>query len=149
MSLRNRFRGRQTQFSVELLDGILFIAGFGYLVLRIDPRVAAFEGGLVVGYLLRVWEKMSISERILEEVVPREARQQVEAEVAAEVDARVAAEVAQQVGAEFEARLDEAVERRVTEDGERGGRAGRRREDAPGGGRPVRLIAAVSRRRGR
>lgn len=88
----SRFQGRQTQFHVELLCGLLFVAGFGFLVFRVDPRVAAFEGGLVVGYLLRVWEKMSIYERILEDAVSQEAERQVEAEVGdldEQIDGRV------------------------------------------------------------
>ena len=80
-ALSGRFQGRETQFHIELLYGALFVGGFAYLVFRVDPRVAAFEGGLVVGYLLRVWEKMSIYERILQEAVSREAETQVEAEV--------------------------------------------------------------------
>ena len=73
MSFGRSFQGRQTQFYIELLYGALFIAGFGFLVFRTDPRVAAFEGGLVVGYLLRIWEKMSIYERILQEAVSEAA----------------------------------------------------------------------------
>lgn len=117
MSLRtlgSHFRGRQTQFHIELLYGVLFIAGFGYLVFRMDPRVAAFEGGLVVGYLLRIWEKMSIYERILEETVSREAERQVETEVEEQVPDEVETEVEEQVEAEM-ADLDEQIEERVTE----------------------------------
>jgi len=128
MSLRtisSRFRGRQVQFHIELLYGLLFIGGFGYLVFRIDPRVAAFEGGLVAGYLLRIWEKMSIYERILEESVSREAERQVESEVedqvpeevATEVESQVedeiAEEVEERVGEEVEERLKQQVEDRV------------------------------------
>ncbi|MFB6167613.1 MAG: hypothetical protein ABEJ43_02075, partial [Haloferacaceae archaeon] len=92
MSVTNRLRGRGSQFHVELLYGVLFVVGFGYLVFRVDPRVAAFEGGLVLGYLLRVWEKMSLYERILEEAV------------SAEAETQVAEEVEEQVGDEVEER---------------------------------------------
>ncbi|MFB6147015.1 MAG: hypothetical protein ABEJ08_04945 [Halobacteriaceae archaeon] len=115
MSLRNRFQGRETQFHIELLYGVLFIAGFGYLAFRVDPRVAAFEGGLVVGYLLRVWEKMSIYERILEEAVSREAEQQVEAEVEAQVEEEVATELEDQVDEEVREQIDEEVADQIEE----------------------------------
>ncbi|MFB6250658.1 MAG: hypothetical protein ABEI27_03045, partial [Halobellus sp.] len=88
-TLSGRFSGRETQFRIELVYGALFIVGFAYLVFRIDPRVAALEGGLVLGYLLRVWEKMSIYERVLEEAVSEEAETQVEAEVEAQVEGQV------------------------------------------------------------
>lgn len=119
MSLRDRLQGRETQFYVELLYGLLFIAGFGYLAFRVDPRVAAFEGGLVAGYLLRIWEKMSIYERILEEAVSREAETQVEAEVEAqvadEVEAEVEDQVAEEVEAEVETQVADEVEQQVAE----------------------------------
>jgi len=126
MALSSRFQGRQTQFHVELLYGILFIAGFGYLVFRVDPRVAAFEGGLVVGYLLRMWEKMSIYERILEESIAEEAEAQVaseveeqvteevEAEVEEQVADEVATEAAEQVGEEVDQVLEEQVAEEVS-----------------------------------
>ena len=79
--LTGRFQGRETQFHIELLYGALFVGGFVYLVFRVDPRVAAFEGGLVVGYLLRIWEKMSIYERIIQEAVSEAAETQVEAQM--------------------------------------------------------------------
>jgi cobalamin biosynthesis protein CbiD len=114
MSIRNRFQGRQTQFHIELLYGFLFIAGFGYLAFRVDPRVAAFEGGLVVGYLLRIWEKMSIYERILEEVVSEEAQRQVESEVQDQVADEVASEIDAQVGGDLE-NLDAQIDERIDE----------------------------------
>jgi hypothetical protein len=108
MSVRSRFQGRQTQFHTELLYGLLFIARFAYLAFRVDPRVVAFEGGLVAGYLLRIWEKMSIYERILEEVVSQEA------------EAQVASEVEEQVSAEFDDPGEQIAERVAehVEDGE-------------------------------
>ena len=107
MLLSGRFQGRQTQFHIELLYGALFVIGFVYLVFRVDPRVAAFEGGLVVGYLLRIWEKMSIYERLIEEAVSQEAETQVEAEVQEQVGERVGEEVEEQV----ETTVDERVDR--------------------------------------
>ena len=110
MSARSRFQGWQTMFHIELLYGVLFIGGFAVLVYRFDPRLAAFEGGLVVGYILRVWEKMSIYERVVEAAVSEEAQAQVRAEagqrVQAEAEERVQAEVADSV----DERLDEAAE---------------------------------------
>lgn len=115
-TLSGRFRGRQTQFHIELVYGLLFIAGFGYLVFRVDPRVAAFEGGLVIGYLLRIWEKMSIYERILEETISQEAEQQVEAEVEEQVGDEVETEVEEQVGVEVEEQVADEVEQQVGEE---------------------------------
>lgn len=116
-ALASRFQGRGTQFHVELLYGVLFVAGFAYLVFRVDPRVAAFEGGLVVGYLLRIWEKMSIYERIIEEAVSEEAETQVATEVEDRVPGEVQAEVEEQVtdevATEVEDRVDEEVDRRL------------------------------------
>lgn len=109
-AIGSRLQGRQTQFHIELLYGLLFVAGFGYLVFRVDPRVAAFEGGLVVGYLLRIWEKMSIYERIIEEAVSREAQSQVEAEVEEQVADEVATEVEEQVEDEMATEIEEQVE---------------------------------------
>ncbi|QLK24317.1 hypothetical protein HYG81_07115 [Natrinema zhouii] len=105
MAVRSRLQGKQTQFHIELVYGLLFIAGFAVLAFRVDPRIAAFEGGLVVGYLLRIWEKMAIYERILEEMVSREA----ETQVASEVDDQVAAEVEEQVGDEVAAEVDDRI----------------------------------------
>ena len=112
--LTGRFQGRETQFHIELLYGALFIGGFAYLVFRVDPRVAAFEGGLVVGYLLRIWEKMSIYERLIQEAVSAEAETQVEAEVEQQVD-RVEEQVDEQVEERIEEQVDEQVEERVEE----------------------------------
>ena len=114
-ALSGRFQGRETQFHIELLYGALFVGGFAYLVFRVDPRVAAFEGGLVVGYLLRVWEKMSIYERILQEAVSREAETQVEAEVEEQVGEQVEERVEEQVGEQVEETVGERVEKRVDE----------------------------------
>jgi uncharacterized membrane protein YheB (UPF0754 family) len=128
MSVRSRLQGWQTMFGIELLYGVLFVGGFAVLVYRFDPRVAAFEAGLVVGYILRVWEKMSIYERAIQDAVSEEAEQRVQAEaeqrvgdevaeqVAAEVDKRVADEVADEVAAEVDERVPEKVEETVTEE---------------------------------
>ena len=114
MSVTSRFQGWQTMFHIELLYGVLFVGGFAALVFRFDPRLAAFGGGLVVGYILRVWEKMSIYERVIEDAVSAEAEEQVRAEaeerVQAEVEDTVGAEVAEQVPEEVAERLDEAAE---------------------------------------
>ena len=119
MSVSGRFQGRQTQFYIELLYGALFIGGFAYLVFRVDPRVAAFEGGLVVGYLLRVWEKMSIYERILQDIVSQEAETQVASEVGEQVGDEVTAEVEEQVG-DVDERIEREVDERVAEEIEEG-----------------------------
>ena len=107
--LTGRFQGRETQFHIELLYGALFIGGFAYLVFRVDPRVAAFEGGLVVGYLLRIWEKMSIYERLIQEAVSAEAETQVEAEVEQQVD-RVEEQVDERVAEKVEETVTERVD---------------------------------------
>ncbi|WP_435180234.1 hypothetical protein [Halorussus sp. AFM4] len=138
--LRNALGDREVRFYVELLYGLLFVGGFAFLAFEVDPRVAAFEGGLVVGYLLRVWEKMSIYERVLERAVSEEAEEQVateldervgervdtevrqqmdgvsdriDEEVAAQVDEQVEAEVEQQVDAELDEQVEAEVEQQV------------------------------------
>lgn len=105
MSVHSRFHGKQTQFYIEMVYGVLFVGGFAVLVFQFDPRLAAFEGGLVVGYLLRVWEKMSIYERIIEEAVSAEA----ESQVADEVDEQVADQVEEQVADEVATEVEEQV----------------------------------------
>jgi hypothetical protein len=124
-----QLRGRQTQFYIDLLYGLGFAGGFGYLLLvGMDPLIAAFQSGLVFGYFLRVWEKMSVYERILqeevaaeaEEAVAEEAEQAVAAEaemaVAEEVEAAVADEVEERVGEEVDERFDEEIDERVSEE---------------------------------
>ena len=97
-------RGHQTQFYIDIIYGLGFATGFGYLLfVGMDPRVAAFQGGLVFGYILRVWENMSVYERILQE------------EVAAEAEAAVAEEAEQAVATEAEAAVAEEVEDAVAD----------------------------------
>ncbi len=114
-ALTGRFQGRGTQFHIELLYGALFIGGFAYLVFRVDPRVAAFEGGLVVGYLLRVWEKMSIYERIIQETVSEAAETQVEEEVGEQVEERVDEQVEERVEERVDTRIESQVREEVEE----------------------------------
>lgn len=76
-----RFSGRQTQFYVDIVFGVTFSLGFGYLLLfGMDSRIAALEAGVVIGYVLRVWENMSIYGQILEDEVAEEVEQQVPSE---------------------------------------------------------------------
>jgi hypothetical protein len=112
-SRRDERTERETQFYVELAYGLLFVGGFAFLAVRVDPRVAAFEGGLVVGYLLRVYEKMAIYERVLESAVSAEAESQVAEAVDDQVGDAVAEEVEDAVAAEVDAELDDAVEAEV------------------------------------
>lgn len=120
-----RFRGQQTQFYIDVAYGIVFSAGFGYLLfVGMDPRIAAFQGGLVLGYFLRVWENMSVYERILEEEVAAEAEdavaEEIETQVPGEAEKRVAEAVEEQVPTEVEetvgGRIQEEVEERVPEE---------------------------------
>lgn len=128
-----QLRGRQTQFYIDIIYGLGFAVGFGYLLFGgMDPRVAAFQGGLVFGYILRVWENMTIYERILQEEVAaeaeeavaeevaRELEEQVPGEVTAEVEKQVpeemAAEIEEQVGEEFDERVADEVEERFDEE---------------------------------
>ncbi|GAA0274981.1 hypothetical protein LT974_13495 [Halobacterium noricense] len=81
------FSGRQTQFYVDVVYGAAFSLGFGYLlVFGMDARVAALQGGLVLGYFLRVQENMRIYEQSLEEQVAAEVEDAVQERVAAEVE---------------------------------------------------------------
>lgn len=131
-----QFRGRQTQFYIDIVYGGAFAVGFGYLLfVGMDPRVAAFQGGLVLGYFLRVWENMSIYERILQEEIAEEAEevvaeevadrvpgeaeeqvaQEVEQQVSDEVTAEIEHQVPEEVTAEVEERIDEEVEEQIDE----------------------------------
>lgn len=76
------------------------------------PGIAAFEGGLVVGYIRRIWEKMSIYERVFQEAVSREAEQQVESEVESQVEREVEQQV-EEMQDEMEAEVESPVESRV------------------------------------
>jgi hypothetical protein len=124
-----QLRGRQTQFYIDLIYGLGFAGGFGYLLfVGMNPLIAAFQSGLVLGYFLRVWEKMSVYERILHEEVAAEAEEAVaeeaelavaeEAEeaVAREVEATVADEVEERVGEEVDERFDDEIDERVSEE---------------------------------
>jgi len=108
-----QLRGRQTQFYIDLLYGLGFAGGFGYLLfVGMDPLIAAFQSGLVLGYFLRVWEKMSVYERILHEEVAAEA----EEAVAAEAEQAVAEEAEVAVAEEVEEAVDEEIDERMTEE---------------------------------
>jgi hypothetical protein len=142
-----QLRGRQTQFYIDLIYGLGFAVGFGYLlIVGMNPLVAAFQSGLVLGYFLRVWENMSVYERILQQEVAAEAEEavaheiedtmpdEVEDAVAAEVEGAVAEEaedavpeevtaevekqVAEEMADEIKERVGEEVEDRLPEAGE-------------------------------
>jgi uncharacterized membrane protein YheB (UPF0754 family) len=105
-----QLRGRQTQFYIDLIYGLGFAVGFGYLlIVGMNPLVAAFQSGLVLGYFLRVWENMSIYERILQEEVAAEA----EEAVAHEIEDTMPGEVEDAVAEEFEDTMPEEVEAAV------------------------------------
>jgi len=132
-----QLQGRQTQFYIDLIYGLGFAGGFGYLLLYgMNLGVAAFSAGLIFGYFLRVWEKMIVYERILHEEVAAEAEQVVaeeaETAVAEEAEATVADEVTaevekqvpeemsdqieEQLGEEMDDRFDEELDERVAEE---------------------------------
>ena len=105
--------GRQTQFYIDLIYGIGFSAGFGYLLfVGMNPLVAAFQSGLVLGYFLRVWENMSVYERILHEEVAAEA----EEVVADEIEDTMPEEVEDAIAEELEDTMPEEVEEAVAEE---------------------------------
>jgi len=125
-----QLRGRQTQFYIDLIYGIGFAGGFGYLLfVGMNPMIAAFQSGLVFGYFLRVWENMSVYERILQEEVAAEAEEavaqevedavteevekQVPEEMANEIEERVGEEVDDRVGDEIDERVSEQVEEQI------------------------------------
>jgi hypothetical protein len=115
-----RFRGHQSQFYIDLVYGFAFSLGFGYLLfVGMDPRIAAFQGGLVLGYFLRVWENMSVYERILEEEVAAEAEdavaEEIETQVPGKAEQHIAEEIEAQVGPEVEERVPEEVTSEVEE----------------------------------
>ncbi|HKL88665.1 MAG TPA: hypothetical protein VJ884_06635 [Salinibacter sp.] len=116
-----QLQGRQTQFYIDLLYGLGFAGGFGYLLfVGMDPLIAAFQSGLVLGYFLRVWEKMSVYERILHEEVAAEAEEAVAAEaeaaVAEEVEDAVDEEIGERMTEQMDERFDEEIGERVTEE---------------------------------
>lgn len=110
-----QLRGRQTQFYIDLVYGLAFAVGFGYLlIVGMNPLVAAFQSGLVLGYFLRVWENMSVYERILQQEVAAEA----EEAVAHEIEDTMPDEVEDAVAEEFEDTMPEEVEAAVTSEAE-------------------------------
>lgn len=116
-----QLRGRQTQFHIDVAYGVAFSLGFGYLLFYgMDARIAAFQGGLVLGYFLRVWEKMTVYEQVLEEEVAQAAEAQVSEEVEERVpdaaEAQVATEVAEQVPGEVAFEVEERVESEVPDE---------------------------------
>jgi hypothetical protein len=116
-----QLRGRQTQFYIDLLYGLGFAGGFGYLLfVGMNPLIAAFQSGLVLGYFLRVWENMSVYERILQEEVAAEAEEAVAAEaeeaVAEEVEDAVDEQIGERMAEEMDERFDEEIGERVTEE---------------------------------
>lgn len=119
--MRQNFHGRQTQFYIDLVYGIAFALGFGYLLfVGMDGRVAAFQGGLVFGYFLRVWENMTVYERILEEEVAREAEEavadEVETQVPSEAEEAVADEIDAQISDEAEEAVADEIDEQITDE---------------------------------
>ena len=94
--------GRRTQFYIDMIYGVLFVIGFLMLMYWMDVRIAAFQGGLVIGYILHVWEKMIGYEQALSEAVSTEA----EEVVAEEAQQQVASEAEEAVASEMEGRMD-------------------------------------------
>jgi hypothetical protein len=119
-----QLQGRQTQFYIDLIYGLGFAAGFGYLLIYgMNLGVAAFSAGLIFGYFLRVWEKMIVYERILheevaaeaEEVVAAEAEEAVADEVTAEVEKQVPEEMSDRIEEQFDEEMDERFEEEFDE----------------------------------
>lgn len=109
-------RGRQAQFYIDIVYGIVFSITFGFLLfVDMDPRVAAFAGGLVLGYFLRVWENMTVYERILQEAVAEEVAEQVPQEAEERVAREVEATVPEEVHAEAEEQVAQEVREQVAE----------------------------------
>lgn len=111
--MMGRFSGRQTQFYIDVVYGAAFALAFGYLlVYGMDARVVAFQGGLIFGYFLRVWENMTVYERLLAEEVAERA----EAQVAEEVETRVPTEAEEAVAEEIEDRVPSEAQAAVAEE---------------------------------
>lgn len=107
--------GRQTQFYIDIIYGAGFALGFGYLLIAgMNPLVVAFQGGLVLGYILRVWENMSIYERILQEEVAAEAEEAVAEEIEDTMPGEVENAVAEEVKGAVAEEAEEAVPEEVT-----------------------------------
>lgn len=111
-----QLQGRQTQFYIDLIYGLGFAVGFGYLLIYgMNLGVAAFSAGLIFGYFLRVWEKMIVYERILHEEVAAEAEQVVAAEAETAVAEEAEATVADEVTAEVERQVPEEMSDQIEE----------------------------------
>ena len=116
-----QLRGRQTQFYIDLIYGLGFAVGFGYLLfVGMNPLVAAFQSGLVLGYFLRVWENMSVYERILHEEVAAEAEEvvadEIEDTMPGEVEEAVAEEAEDAVPEEVTAEVEKQVAQEMTDE---------------------------------
>jgi hypothetical protein len=112
-----QLRGRQTQFYIDLIYGLGFAGGFGYLLfVGMNPMIAAFQSGLLFGYFLRVWENMSVYERILQEEVAAEAEEAVAQEVEDAVTEEVEKQVPEEMADEIEERVGEEVDDRVCDE---------------------------------
>lgn len=110
-------RGRHTQFYIDILYGLAFAGGFGYLLgFGMDPLVAAFMGGLVMGYFLRVWENMSVYERILREEVASRAESHVAEELEEQVPDRVEEEVVTETQAQVSDVMDSQIPEKVEQE---------------------------------
>ena len=115
------FSGHRTQFYVDIVYGAVMVAGFGYLLLvEMNPVVVAFLGGAVFGYILRVWENMSVYERAIAERAEAAVEAEAEAAVTAEAEDAVPEKAEEAVAAEVEEQVDEEladdVEERVDEE---------------------------------
>ncbi len=115
-----KLSGRRTQFYIDGLYGVSFIVGIGYLMfITMEPIVAGFMGGLVLGYFLHVWEKMATYEKILMREVSEEAEKQVESKadetVEKKVDEKVTEKVDEKANETVEKKVDRELDKKVEE----------------------------------
>lgn len=111
------FNGKQTQFYIDIIYGAVFALGFAYLLfIDMDGRVAAFQGGIILGYFFRVWENMSVYERILEEQVAEEAEEAVAEEVQEQVPSEAEEQVAEEVEVQVADRVPKEAEEHVADE---------------------------------
>lgn len=113
--ISEKLSGRRTQFYIDGLYGVSFIIGIIYLMLTMNPIVAGFMGGLVLGYFLHVWEKMATYEKILKREVSEEAEKQVESKVDETVDKKVDETVDKKVNEKVDEKADETVKEKAEE----------------------------------
>ncbi|MDY6779425.1 MAG: hypothetical protein SV760_02525, partial [Halobacteria archaeon] len=108
-------QGRRIQFFIDALYGVVFIVGLGALMVSMNMVVAGFVGGLMIGYIFHVWEKMVTYEKVLKHEVSREAERQVSQKADETVEKTVEEKTDETVEEKVEEKVEETVEEKTDE----------------------------------